>query len=44
MLRPDLYYAAYKNLYANNGEATKGTNDDTADGFGEETVKRIIQF
>ncbi len=43
MLRPDLYYAAYKNLYANNGAATKGVNDDTADGFGEETVKRIIQ-
>ena len=43
MLRPDLYYAAYKNLYANNGAATKGVNNDTVDGFGEETVKRIIQ-
>ena len=43
MLRPDLYYLAYKNLYANKGAATKGVNDDTADGFSEEKVNRIIQ-
>lgn len=24
MLRPDIYYAAYRNLYANHGAATKG--------------------
>lgn len=43
MLRPDLYYLAYKNLYANNGASTKGVNDNTADGFGEETVQSIIK-
>ena len=36
MLRPDLYYLAYKNLYANNGASTKGIDQDTADGFGPE--------
>lgn len=35
MLRPDIYFVAYKNLYANRGAATKGVNDDTADGFSE---------
>ena len=24
MLRPDLYYQAYQNLYANNGASTQG--------------------
>lgn len=42
MLRPDIYYAAYRNLYANHGAATKGVNDDTADGFSEEKVQAII--
>lgn len=43
MLRPDLYYLAYRNLYSNNGAATKGVNDDTADGFSEEKVTKIIK-
>lgn len=43
MLRPDLYYLAYKNLYANNGASTKGVNDDTADGFSEKMVQTIIK-
>ena len=42
MLRPDLYYIAYKNLYANNGAATEGVNSDTADGFSEEKITKII--
>jgi retron-type reverse transcriptase len=42
MLRPDLYYVAYKRLYSNNGAATKGVNDDTTDGFSEQKVKKII--
>lgn len=42
LLRPDLYYVAYKNLYANKGSATKGVNDDTADGFSEEKISKII--
>ena len=41
LLRPDLYYLAYKNLYANKGAGTKGVNDDTADGFSKEKVDRI---
>ena len=44
MLRPDIYYVAYKNLYANNGASTKGVNDDTVDGFGEEKIMRIIKL
>ena len=43
MLRSDLYYAAYQNLYANNGASTQGVNDDTADGFGEEKIQKIIK-
>jgi len=44
MLRPDLYYLAYKKLYANKGAGTKGVNDDTADGFSEEKIGRIIKL
>ena len=28
LLRPDIYYEAYRNLYANSGAATKGVNED----------------
>ena len=43
LLRPDLYYEAYRNLYANNGAATKGVDNDTADGFSEAKIARIIK-
>ena len=43
LLREDVYYTAYKNLYANKGAATKGTDSDTADGFGREYIAKIIQ-
>ena len=43
MLRQDLYYVAYKNLYANNGASTKGVNNDTADGFSEGKINGIIK-
>ena len=43
MLRPDIYFTAYQHLYANKGAGTKGVNDDTADGFSEEYVTRIIE-
>jgi len=43
LLRPDFYYEAYNNLYANSGAATKGINDDTADGFSEAKVASIIK-
>ncbi|MBP7331207.1 MAG: group II intron reverse transcriptase domain-containing protein [Firmicutes bacterium] len=42
MLRSDIYYVAYKNLYANSGASTKGVDDDTADGFSTEYVENII--
>jgi group II intron reverse transcriptase/maturase len=42
LLREDIYYAAYQKLYANKGAATKGTDNDTADGFGERYVKTLI--
>jgi group II intron reverse transcriptase/maturase len=43
LLRPDIYYLAYENLYANNGAATRGINNDTADGFSEKKVQSIIR-
>ena len=44
LLRPDLYFEAYKHLYANNGAATKGSNDDTADGFSERKIEKITKM
>jgi group II intron reverse transcriptase/maturase len=38
-----LYFTAYKNLYANNGAATKGVDKDTADGFSEAKIEKIIK-
>ena len=43
LLRPDIYFVAYKNLYANNGAATKGVNEDTADGFSAAKIDSIIK-
>lgn len=43
LLRPDIYYVAYQNLYSNNGASTKGVDDDTADGFSEAKIDRIIK-
>lgn len=43
LLRPDLYYVAYQNLYSNKGAATTGVDNDTADGFSAEKIDRIIQ-
>ena len=44
LLRPDLYYLAYKNLYANKGAGTKGVNDDTADGFSKERLTGLFNL
>ena len=43
MLREDIYFVAYKNLYANNGASTRGVDEDTADGFSEEYIHSIIE-
>lgn len=42
MLRKDLYYVAYQNLYANRGAGTVGITNDTADGFCDEKIQKII--
>lgn len=41
LLRADIYYLAYKKLYANSGAATKGIDQDTADGFGPDYIQSI---
>ena len=43
LLRPVLYFIAYKKLYSNNGASAKGVNDDTADGFSTAKVEKIIK-
>ncbi len=44
LLRPDIYFLAYQNLYANNGASTPGVDEsDTADGFSEEKINKIIE-
>ena len=43
LLRSDIYYVAYHHLYANNGAGTRGINNDTADGFSETYVAKIIE-
>lgn len=42
LLRDDVYKIAYKNLYANQGAATRGTDNDTADSFSQEYIDKII--
>ena len=42
LLREDIYFVAYQKLYANNGAGTKGVDDDTADGFSQEKISKII--
>lgn len=42
LLRPEIYFLAYAKLYSNNGALTRGSNNDTADGFGFDYVEKII--
>ncbi len=42
LLRPDLYFIAYQKLYSNNGAATEGVDRNTADGFSEAKVEKLI--
>lgn len=42
LLREDTYYSAYQKLYANKGASTRGTDNDTADGFGRKYVDTLI--
>ncbi len=43
LLRSDIYFVAYQHLYSNKGADTKGIDDDTADGFSEESISKIIE-
>jgi group II intron reverse transcriptase/maturase len=42
LLRQDIWFEAYTNLYANSGAATNGVDNDTADGFSKEKIDKII--
>ncbi|MFJ8530112.1 group II intron reverse transcriptase/maturase [Bacillus sp. NPDC094106] len=39
----DFYVKAYSKIYKNKGSATKGIDEETADGFGEEKIQAIIE-
>lgn len=39
----DFYIKAYTKIYKNKGSATKGIDEETADGFGEEKIHGIIE-
>jgi len=43
LLREDIYFAAYQKLYSNKGATTKGTDNDTADGFSNAYVQELIK-
>lgn len=43
LLREDIYFMAYQKLYANKGSVTKGSDNDTADGFGKDYVNELIE-
>jgi group II intron reverse transcriptase/maturase len=42
LYNPQLYLAAYQNIYANKGALTKGANDETADGMSRTKITNII--
>ncbi|MEH6892675.1 reverse transcriptase domain-containing protein [Bacillus sp. JJ864] len=43
LFNKDFYYKAYTKIYKNKGSATRGIDDETADGFGEEKICSIIE-
>jgi len=40
MLNPDLYVIAYEKIRGNSGALTKGTNNETIDGFSREKIEK----
>lgn len=42
LYNPEFYWLAYKNIYANTGSMTAGTDGTTIDGMSDERIKRII--
>ena len=43
LLREDIYFAAYEKLYSNKGAGTQGIDNDTADGFGDEYIHKLVE-
>lgn len=43
LLREDIYLISYQKLSKNRGALTRGIDTDTADGFGQEYIKKIIK-
>lgn len=43
LCNPDMYIKAYSNIYRNNGSATSGIDNETADGFNENQINHIIE-
>lgn len=42
LYHPEFYWLAYKNIYANTGSITAGTDGTTIDGMSNEKIQRII--
>lgn len=42
LLKPEIYYIAYQNIYSNKGAFTKGINENTLDKFDQERVNKLI--
>ena len=43
LCNPDIYLKAYSNIYRNNGSSTCGIDNETADGFNEGKINRLIE-
>lgn len=43
LYNPQMYIKAYANIYKNDGSATSGIDNVTADGFKEEIIEKIIE-
>ena len=42
LYNPEFYYLAYKNIYANKGSMTAGTDETTMDGISDSRIEKII--
>lgn len=43
LYNPEIYWIAYNNIYANNGNVTPGTDGATLDGMSDSRINKIIQ-
>ena len=44
LFNPDFYLGAYGKIYAKEGNMTKGTDNETIDGFGMKRVNEVIEL